>query len=502
MKDTKKIKYNLFIGVIGQAVTLLLGILVPKLVLTNFGSEVNGLLSSVTNIYAYVALVEAGVAAASCQALYKAIADKSRNDVNSVLSATNKYYHKTGLVYLFLIIIFSLLYPALVKSEIPYHTCALVILFNGTGNVVNYFFHGKYLILLKADGKNYIRTGVEIFTTTFKQISKIVLISMGFDVVFVQAAAMLVSLFQMIYITLYIKKNYSWIDLSAKPNYKAISQSKNVIVHQINYLVVSNTDTVILTAFSTLKTVSVYSLYIMLCNMVDKVLHVIRDALEFKIANYYHTDKEEFIKVFTSYEVYYISFGFALYSILDYFILPFLSVYTAGVTDTEYVIYYLPLIFVSVKLFSVMRYPFDAMIHISGHFKQTQNSAIAESVLNIIISVILVKPLGISGVLLGTLLASLYRTNYLIMYVYKNKIVDKSISGSYKCIGINLALFALLDVIGSTIGAEFDSYLKMIAAAFPATVLVVAIYFATNSVCFPEAFSYARSVVLKKTRKS
>ena len=81
----------------------------------------------------------------------------------------------------------------LVHSEIPYMTIVLVILFNGIGNVINYFFHGKYMILLKADGKNYIRTGLETLTNTAKQIAKIVLIAMGYDVIMVQFVAMLTS---------------------------------------------------------------------------------------------------------------------------------------------------------------------------------------------------------------------------------------------------------------------------------------------------------------------
>ena len=185
MNDSKKIRNNLILGILGQVVALALGVVVPKLILDNYGSEVNGLLSSVTNIYAYIAIVEAGVAAASCQALYKTIANKDKAGTSAVLAATNKYYHRTGVIYFGLIALFSILYPILISSSIPYTTIVWVILFNGLGNIINYFFHGKYLILLKADGKNYIRTGLEMFTNAFKQISKIVLIALGLVLIIV-----------------------------------------------------------------------------------------------------------------------------------------------------------------------------------------------------------------------------------------------------------------------------------------------------------------------------
>ncbi|MBO5870649.1 MAG: hypothetical protein J6Q89_07870 [Clostridia bacterium] len=57
MKDGNKIKNNLLIGIGCQLLAMILGVLVPKLVLNNYGSEINGLLSSVTNIYATLHVV-------------------------------------------------------------------------------------------------------------------------------------------------------------------------------------------------------------------------------------------------------------------------------------------------------------------------------------------------------------------------------------------------------------------------------------------------------------
>ena len=51
MQNSKKIKYNLIIGVAGQFLTIALGIVLPRLVLTSYGSEANGLINSVTQIY-------------------------------------------------------------------------------------------------------------------------------------------------------------------------------------------------------------------------------------------------------------------------------------------------------------------------------------------------------------------------------------------------------------------------------------------------------------------
>lgn len=489
MNDSRKIKNNLLFGIGGQLLAMLLGVLVPKLVLNNYGSEINGLITSVTNIYSCIALVEAGIAAAACQALYKAFAKNRRDEVNSVLAAANGYYHRAGAVYSVLIVAFSTLYPLLINSEIPFFTVFLVILFNGLGNVINFFFHGKYLFLLKADGKNYVRSGVELFTNAAKHLSKIVLIALGFDVVFVQFAAMLVSFAQMIYITYYVKKHYSWIDLTAKPDYSAISQNKNVLVHDINDLITTNVDTVLLTIFSTLKQVSVYSLYHLIYNMVGRILYTIKEALEFKVAYAFHTDRAVFLQTFKAYETFYLTFSFALYTVMNYFAMPFMALYTKGVDDADYLLPYLPLFFAVANLLSIGKFPLLSMVYITNRFKQTQKSAIIESVINVVVSVILVQFLGIYGALLGTVASALYRALDLIYYANK-KIIERSVFSSLKCWIVNFVLFAVIAYLNRYLIFDLSSFGKVVLYCIPYTLCTFAVYFIVNAVSEPKAFMF------------
>ena len=500
MMNNNKVKNNLIIGIGCQIITLILGILVPKTLLDNYGSEVNGLLTSVTNIYAYIAIVEAGVAAAACQALYKSTALGDRTQTNAIMSAAHRYYRRTGFIYLCLIVAFAAIYPVFVRTEIACSTVILVILFNGLGNVVNYFFHGKYLILLKADGKNYVRIALETLTNAAKQGVKIILISAGWDIVSVQFIAMLISFLQMLYVAYYINKHYSWINLQEKPDFGAISQSKHVFVHEINYLITSNIDVVLLTIFNSLKLVSVYSLYALLFGMINRVLRTLRDALEFKIAHAFHRDREAFLKLFEVYEVYYITFAFALFTIVNYFIFPFLKLYTGGITDINYIQEYLPTAFVLVNLLSVGRYPSDAMVHISGHFQQTKNSAMIETIINLIVSVALVQRHGIIGTLLGTIVSSLYRTNYLILYINK-KVIGRSVRGPYKCWCINFAMYCLIAYLNRFIVPELNTYVQIIAFCVPYSIGVLALYFIMISMCTPAVFQYALGVAKKVAKR-
>ena len=96
MQNGKKGFRNIAANIFAQAVSLLLGIVIPRLVLVNLGSEANGLFTSIGNVLVYVALLEAGVGAAATQALYAPIATKNREKVNEIVAATDHFYKRTG----------------------------------------------------------------------------------------------------------------------------------------------------------------------------------------------------------------------------------------------------------------------------------------------------------------------------------------------------------------------------------------------------------------------
>ena len=83
----------------------------PRLILVNYGSEINGLLSSIGQVFVYFGLLEVGVGGASLQALYGPIARDDKDEINSILAATSKYYNKTGAYYSISVLVFTMVYP-------------------------------------------------------------------------------------------------------------------------------------------------------------------------------------------------------------------------------------------------------------------------------------------------------------------------------------------------------------------------------------------------------
>lgn len=57
----KRALYNLIVGMGSKFVLMVLGFIIPKIFIENYGSDVNGLLSSIGQVFAYLNLVEAGI---------------------------------------------------------------------------------------------------------------------------------------------------------------------------------------------------------------------------------------------------------------------------------------------------------------------------------------------------------------------------------------------------------------------------------------------------------
>lgn len=472
---------NVIFGLLYQAVVLAFGLITPRLLIVSYGSEMNGLLSSVNQIYTYLALLEAGIGTATLQALYRTIAKDDRAATNGVMAATHYFYKRTGFFYLIGVVVLSLVYPLAVSSEIPMWIVVAVILLNGLSGVINYFFQGKFRILLQAEGKSYLLSNLSTCTYILSNVAKIVLICAGYNVVAVQLAYFLVNLLPLIYISVYIKRNYKWLDLSVNPNFASISQKSSVLVHQISGLVFNNTDVILLTFFASLKTVSVYTLFAGFYNTVKSILFSFLDGLKFAMGQMFHKDFKQYIKLHDVFELYYMALTFAAYTVLQIFMLPFIKIYTAGITDINYVDHYLPILFTIVFLLQAARGPSSLAIDYAEHFRQTRWRAILEMVINLSVTVVGIFWIGIYGALLGTIAALIYRTNDMIIYANR-KILKRSPWITYRRWLIFFTLFVGIVFLSSFITISIDSYIELFIYAVPSAIIILFAYLFTASV--------------------
>lgn len=458
----KKFKLNFLIGILGHVVTLILGLIIPRFFILEFGSEVNGYIKGLDQIFVYVALLEAGVGAASLQALYHPMGAGDKEKANSIIAATNFYYRRTGLIFVSIIVALAFIYPLILDTELNYWVMVALFLILGVGGSVPYFFNSKYALVLSADGKEYVNTIFTTITQILLSVGRIVVILAGANVIVVQSVFLLINLTKALITWLYIKKKYKWINLRVTPDKKALSQKNSVMIHQISTLVFNNTDTLLLTFFCDLKTASIYTLYKGFIGMISTVVSMLFNAMKFKFGQTFE-DKKRFVPMHDFSEILNISITFSTCTVALMFLKPFMRLYTEGM-DTNYIIAFVPLLFVVVEILTYARIPTMSVINYAGHFKQTKWRSVWESVINLTVSLILIKPFGICGVLLGTTAALLYRVNDVILYVNR-RILKRSPWITYKTWIVNLLISAASYGLFCLIPLKWDNYFVIILMA-------------------------------------
>lgn len=480
MRSEKSLK-NLVFGLLGFAITTLLGLLIPRLFILSFGSELNGLINSVKQIFAYFILLEAGIGGAALQALYGPMAKDDKKEISSILSATSSFYRKTGFFYLASVLVLAVVYPLVIQSSIPRYIIICIILFQGEAGVIKYFVTSKLQLLLKVDGQTYILTNIATVFSIFSNLARITLLYLGANVLWVQGVFCVIDVCQVIIIVLYTRKHYPWLNLKEKPNFQAVSQKKDVLVHQLSALVFNNTDTLILTFFCGLKSVSVYTLYAMLFGVVANISSYISSSVNFAMGQLFHSDRQKYERIQNTYETYYLSIIFSFFTIAFIFILPFIKLYTAGITDVEYVDKKLAVLFVLFQLLNYGRSTSNNIIEYAGHFRQTKWRSIIEATLNLSVSLICVNKFGVYGVLIGTIIALLYRSNDIILYANK-KIMKRSPFPTYIRWIRNSILLVICSLIADwSLPQSYNGYYSLILTAIFTGIIVLAAFLVINT---------------------
>ncbi|WP_434309643.1 lipopolysaccharide biosynthesis protein [Hominifimenecus sp. rT4P-3] len=475
---------NLFYSILGQVVTIGIGLLLPRFFILGYGSEVNGLLNSVNQIFSYFILLEAGIGAASLQALYRPVADGDGASICRIMAATKRYYDRASVFYLVGIALFAGIYTYFMAGEVPVPEMIGVIVFSGLGNVLNFRYQGKYKILLQAEGKKYIISNVQTLAQVLISLAKLIGVWLGLPIVTVMGLGFAASLVQTLYYIWYIQKHYQWLNLSAEPDWKAVEQKNSVLVHQVSQLIFQNTDVLILTIVCGLKVVSVYSVYKMVVSAISQLTYQFSESFLFILGQEYGRNRKRYEEYLDCFDVIYTAASFLLLTV-TYLLYPsFIDLYTNGVRDVSYGGQWLPLLFVGIELLSSCRRAAQNTIDVAGHFRKTASRSAAEAAINLAVSLALVGIWGIYGVLLGTVAALLYRTNDMIWYVSK-KLLKRSTWRFYRVYLVNFAVFFLAAAAGTVWPVAAAGWSGFLGFGAALTIGMGVVYGGVSMLCFP-----------------
>lgn len=418
----KRLFYNTISSLVFQVITIICGFILPRLILNAFGSEVNGLVNSITQFLGVISFLELGVGAVVQSALYKPLAEKNQEDVSKIISSANKFFTRLGQILLIYVIALVIFYPQFAGKNFGFIYTASLIVTISISSFAQYFFGIVNRLLLTADQRGYIQYNAQTLAVVCNTAACFILIRVGCSIQIVKLTTSLIYLLQPFLIYLYVRHHYS-IDRKIKYIKEPIPQKWNGIAQHVAAVILDGTDTIVLTLFATLSDVSIYSVYFLVVKGVKQLFMSMTNGITSLIGELWAKQELEELNKTFSWTEWVIhtgtTFVFGLTAIL---IVPFVRVYTLGIHDANYIQPLFAALIVAANAGHCLRLPYNIIILAAGHYKQTQNNYIIAAILNIVVSVVTVKAWGLIGVAIGTLVAMGYQTVWMAVYDSRNLI--------------------------------------------------------------------------------
>lgn len=460
---TKKLYFNMGSSMLYQVLATFASLILPRLFLVYFGSATNGLVNSITQLLSYISLMDLGVGAVFQSALYEPLAQKDYKRISNIFASGRQFYKKIGIIIGVYILILSVVFPFAVSDNFDYLPTMLLVLAMAISMFAQYFLGLAYQVFLSADQHHYIQSLINSATLVLNTVVSIVLIVNGSSIQVVKFTTSCIFLFRPLLMKWYVDKNYN-IDYSVKPTKDAIPQKWNGFAQHVAAVVLNNTDVVVLTFFSTLTNVSIYSVYYMAVSAIKQLINIITSAIEPTLGNIYGLKEGNFESTFSFLEWVIHCITILLFTITAILITPFALTYTLGIHDADYNQPVFGILISAAFAMTCLQLPYIITVKVVGHYKQTQMSSIIEALINIVVSIAMVFRFGLIGVAIGTFAAMAYRMVYLELYVYR-RIVQKPESKFIKQIALDGLSVAVMYIATKWVKLTSYSFGKWIMMA-------------------------------------
>ncbi|MCI9077837.1 MAG: lipopolysaccharide biosynthesis protein [Lachnospiraceae bacterium] len=427
MKQRSRTGYsavNTTVAVFSRIVAIFAGF-VTRVVFTHMLNEsyvgINGLFTDILNI---LSLTELGAGTAITYALYKPVADNNIPRQQALMQMFKWFYRLTaGCVAVFGILVIPFM-DVIMKNRPDVEHLVLIYILYLVNSVASYLLVYKRT-LIEAHQLNYI---VLVYQTAFlllQYICQILVLVIAKDFILFLVVHIICTIIGNICLSAKAGRLFPYLNKKAEE--KLLEDEKRdiyrnikaMLMHKSGAVIVNNTDNLIISSFVGVTSVGIYSNYFLVIGSVRQLLDQVFQGITASVGNLGATEDNSHVKkifetaFFTGNWLY----GFAaicLYELLEPFIETSFGsnyLFTSDITLVLCINFYINGTRKAALTFR------DSL----GLFFYDRYKAVAEALLNLVISIMLVKGYGVLGVFVGTLssmvLVSVWVEPY-ILYKY------------------------------------------------------------------------------------
>ncbi len=431
-RTTNSIK-NAFTGIIGQCLIILMQFLTRTAFIYTLGEKYLGISGLFTNIITMLSLAELGVGTAIMYKLYKPIEEDDRHKIYLIMKFYKMVYRTIGLIILILGLALMPFLKFFIKDDVSFLNIYFVFFLHLLQCVSSYIFYAYKSALINAHQKEYITSLINSILLLFSNIAQIIVLLCfkNFELYIIISVLNIIVI--NITVSIFCDKMYPYINKKSK---ETISKEEKkeifkdcyaLFIYKVNGVVLNATDNIIISKFLGIITVGLYSNYSMIYSILNNLLAKLYNAVTASLGNLHaQNNKEREYDVFM--QVNFLTF--VIFTIaglgIAFVINDFINLWIGDKYLIDEIIAWL----LGYKLFlEGQKKVLSTYRNTMGIFQQAKYRPVAGAIINLALSIILVKKIGLPGVILGTIIADLctymwYDPKILYKYSFKNNVME------------------------------------------------------------------------------
>ncbi|GAB4163077.1 MAG: sugar transporter [Winogradskyella sp.] len=418
MSRVSKSLKNAKVGVFFFILSIFVQFFSRKIFLDNLGDEFIGLETTLRSILSFLNLAELGIGTAIGFTLYKPIFDENHKEINKIIALLGVLYRKIGYIIFGIGFIVSLFFP-MIFEQAPFSLALIYYVFYSLLiSVLLSYFVNYHISLLGADQKGYI---VQQYFQTFN-ITRVILqviVALYFKNFYLYITLELIfSIIYSIVVRYKIRQEYPWLIINSSQKTEIIKEYPEIIVkikqvffHKMSAFVKNGTDNLLIYALVNLQSVAFFGNYQLIFMKLIGLVKMAFAGTGSAVGNLIAENDEKNIKK-VLWELIAIQFFIAgffsmiIYHTMDSFIQLWLG--------EKYILSNTILLLMIANFFMIqISSPIERFKNAYGLYSDTW-AAITEALINLIISFVFGKLLGIAGIVLGTVVSM-----FLIVILWK-----------------------------------------------------------------------------------
>lgn len=411
----QRAKINAVSTLVHQLVATLCGMVIPRVMVDTFGSAAYGATTSIAQFLAYIVLLEGGIGSVARGALYKPLAERDNEKISSVYYAVRRFFTGIGAAFAVYAAILACGYFEIANVEVfTWQYTFFLVLAIALGKFAEYMGGISNVMLFYADQRQYVVNVAYIMTNILNTLLIVVLTKSGAGILCVKLVSSLVFVLRPFFFTLYMKRHYT---IRRTKERTELPNKFTGIAQHVAYVVQNNTDVLILTLFSDLKTVAVYSVYHLIVFSMRNIATSFVGGMEAVFGDMIAKGEDE--KLYRNYRRYKLILtvlAVTLFSTAAILIVPFVRLYMAGIRDANYIQPLFACIMVLAEALNCLTLPCVYLTIAASRLRESRIGAYGEAAINFTVSLVLVFWNPLLGVAIGTLCAAVFKAVYYTVF--------------------------------------------------------------------------------------